>query len=86
MQFYAWQTYQIRVETVHKNNIRGEIFVSWLVSSLEKKREVMVSCADMTALGDFADKRLLVNGKPIDCEVPGMIKPFNNRIKDLLIL
>ena len=61
------------------------IFVSLLVSSLEKKREVVVSCADMTVLGDFAGKRLLVNGEPIACEVPGMIKPFNNQIKDELV-
>jgi hypothetical protein len=73
------------VETVHKNNIRGNIFVSWLVSEDEKRREVVVSCADMTVLGDFAGKRLLVNGKLIECEVPGIIKPFNNQIKDELV-
>ena len=79
------QPHQIRVETVHKNNVRGDIFVSWLVSSLEKKREVVVSCVGMTVLGDFAGKRLLVNGELIGCEVPGMIKPFNNQIKDELV-
>jgi UDP-N-acetylglucosamine 3-dehydrogenase len=79
------QPYQIRVETVHKNNIRGDIFVSWLVSSPEKKREVVISCEDMTVLGDFAGKRLFVNGEPSICEVPGMIRPINNQIKDELV-
>lgn len=85
VQFVGGQPYQIRVETVHKNGIRGDIFVSWLVSSIEKKREVVVSCLDLTVLGDFAGKRLLVNGEQIDCEVPGMIKALNNQIKDELV-
>ena len=79
------KAYQIRVEIIHKNNIRGDIFLSWLVSSIEKKREVVVLCNNMKVLGDFAGKRLLVNGAPTDCEVPGMIKPFNNQIKDELV-
>jgi predicted dehydrogenase len=83
--FVGGQPYQIRVKTVHKNGIRGDIFVSWLVSGLEKKREVVVSCSDLKVLGDFAGKRLLVNGEPIGCEVPGMITPFNNQIKDELV-
>jgi predicted dehydrogenase len=85
VQFVGGQPYQIRVETVHKNGIRGDIFVSWLVAGLEKKREVVVSCSDMAVFGDFVGKRLLVNGEPIGCEVPGMIKPFNNQIKDELV-
>jgi predicted dehydrogenase len=85
VRYIGGQVYQIRVETVHKNNIRGDIFVSWLVSGLEKRREVVVSCAGMTVLGDFAGKRLVVNEEPIDCEVPGMIRPFNNQIKDELV-
>jgi UDP-N-acetylglucosamine 3-dehydrogenase len=85
VKFVADQPYQIRVETIHKNNIRGNIFVSWLVSDDAKKREVAVSCAGMTVRGDFTGKRLVVNGEPIDCEVPGMIRPLNNQIKDELV-
>ena len=79
------QTYEIRLEAVHENNVRGDIFASWLVPSDEKKREVRIFCENITLLGDFAGKCLLVNGEPIDCEVPGMIKPFNNQIKDELV-
>jgi predicted dehydrogenase len=85
VQFVGGQPYQIRVEAIHKNGVRGDIFVSWLVSGLEKKREVVVSCSDLKVLGDFAGKRLLVNGEPVDCEVPGMIRPLNNQIKDELV-
>jgi UDP-N-acetylglucosamine 3-dehydrogenase len=79
------KAYQVRVETIHKDNVRGDIFVSWLVSGVEKKREVTISCDGMSILGDFAEKRLSVNGSLITCEVPGMIKPFNNQIKDELV-
>jgi len=83
--FVGSQPYQIRVETIHKNGIRGNIFVSWLVSSLEKRRDVVVSCSGMMVFGDFAGKRLLVNGRPVECEVPGMIRALNNQIKDELV-
>ena len=79
------QAYQIRVKTAHKNNIRGDIFVSWLVTEDEKKREVVVSYDGRRILGDFSGKRLLVNGEPIDCGVSGMIRPLNNQIKDELV-
>jgi UDP-N-acetylglucosamine 3-dehydrogenase len=79
------QVYQIQIKTVHKNNITGDILVSWLVPGNEKRREVGLSCENMQVVGDFAGKRLLINGEPIDCEVPGMIKSFNNQIKDELV-
>ena len=79
------QAYEASLEILHENNIKGTIFVSWLLDSAEKKRQVEILCSEHKLLGDFANKQLLVDGQGVECEVPGMIKPENNQIKDELV-
>ena len=77
--------YEARLETVHTSGVKGDIFVSWLVEGDEKRRQVEILCEDHKLFGDFTNKSLCVDGKPLQCEVAGMIKPENNQIKDELV-
>ena len=74
-----------RIETVHNDDRKGSIFVSWKVDDDEKKRQVEISCGSHKLLGDFAEKKLIVDGRQVQCDVPGMIRPENNQIKDELV-
>lgn len=78
------KVFQTRLDVVHKNGVRGELFVSWLVER-EKTRRLELHAGPDTWRGDFVNKQLLRNGLPLSCEVPGYIEPLNNQIKDELV-
>ncbi len=77
--------YQASLNVVHENGIKGKIFVSWLVKDDEKVRTIEINCQKDQLKGDFVDKKFTVNGKDVQCQVPGMINPVNNQIKDELV-
>lgn len=79
------QVFQAEVHLEHERGIEGTIFVSWLIENEQKVRTVDIQSGKMKLLGDFVSKRLELDGKRIECEVPGMIKPANNQIKDELV-
>ena len=77
------QVHDATLEITHRNTIAGTIFVSWLETT--KNRTVEINTAEGKILGDFLNKTLTVNNKPVQCEVPGWVKPENNQIKDELV-
>jgi UDP-N-acetylglucosamine 3-dehydrogenase len=69
----------------HASGVEGTLFVSWLIQDARKCREIRISCRDGSCmLGDFADKKLTMDGKALSCDVPSWVKPDNNQIKDEL--
>jgi hypothetical protein len=66
------------------------LFVSWLLPEEFKSREVRISCANRSSIfttsihGDFAAKKLAVDGKKLECDVPSWVKADNNQVKDEL--
>jgi predicted dehydrogenase len=79
------QVYEVRVLLEHKQGTKGSCFVSWLMDTDAKKREVEILQGGHKWKGDFVTKQLWVDGLEIKCEVDGMIKPANNQIKDELV-
>lgn len=80
------KVFQAAVDLQHKNGITGRIFVSWLVDSDDKTRQVTIRGEENQELfGDFYRKKLLLDGREVECSVPGWIKPDSNQIKDELV-
>jgi len=79
------QIFEARLSLVHACGTHGELFVSWLTEDAEKVRQVEIEQGGHCWKGDFAAKRLWVDGHEIQCVVPGWIEPANNQIKDELV-
>ncbi|AQT69512.1 Glucose--fructose oxidoreductase precursor [Anaerohalosphaera lusitana] len=82
---FEGQVYEAQINVEHQSGVQGELFVSWLVEADAKERTVRIECEDCEVRGDFKEKKLRVDGKEVDCEVPGWITPSNNQIKDELV-
>lgn len=74
---------EIKIKVEHLSN-SGEIFVSWLKGDIVR-RTVMIYQNDDLIEGDFLNKKLLCNGRDIECRVPKWIESQNNQIKDELV-
>ena len=77
--------YEAMFEVIHKNRVKGIIFVSWFAAEDIKIRQVEISVDGKVLFGDFSQKRLSLDNDEIECEVKGWIKPSNNQIKDELV-
>ena len=82
---HSGQIFEARLSLVHACGTHGELFVSWLTKDVEKVRQVEIQQCGHCWKGDFAAKRLWVDGHEIQCVVPGWIEPANNQIKDELV-
>lgn len=72
------------INLVHKIGTCGSIFVSWLKDESEKTRQVTIHQGGHVWRGDFASKKLWVDGHEMVCRVDGMVNESNNQIKDEL--
>ena len=79
------KVFQSTVNIKHTDDVNGSIFVSWLVESSDKTRHVSITGREHRLFGDFYIKKLLLDGREIECDVPGWIKPDSNQVKDELV-
>lgn len=78
--------FQAAVSLHHRSGVTGRLFVSWLVDSDDKTRQVSIrGNRGREIFGDFFRKKLLLDGREVECHVPGWIKPDSNQIKDELV-
>ena len=77
--------FQADIEFCHINGVKVRSFVSWLIESDEKIRQVSIQCRKHMLFGDFLTKKLMLDSTELQCAVPGWILPANNQIKDELV-
>ncbi|MDF3128268.1 Gfo/Idh/MocA family oxidoreductase [Kiritimatiellaeota bacterium B1221] len=78
---------EMEIELTHLNGLQGRLFVSWLVSAnADKNRQVRIYAGKEDLIyGDFVLKKLIRNHVNLPCDVPGMVTPGNNQIKDQFV-
>jgi predicted dehydrogenase len=79
------ETREVTLRLRHDSGISGELHLSWLVEGRAKVRECSLLALDGQIItGDFMAKTLQVNGREVECCVPGWIRADNNQVKDEL--
>lgn len=82
----AGRIVEARVGLLHQNGMHGSLFVSWLVPDNSKRRQVeLLTGNTIKVFGDFTEKTLAIDGRPLDCTVPGWISATNNQLKDQIV-